>query len=99
MLLAALPGAILICIFHCSLALFAQTSGIPSQYLCEHMVQTGADIPPPVSAGLVQTLIQGVMAESPLVSSTLSPQPQALITAPVSPQNRLAESPPTPPPR
>lgn len=98
-LLAALPGAILACIVHCSLPFSAQGGFTPSPYLCDHMIEAGADLPLPVSTALVQALIQGFTTAAALLVAALTVQPQALIGPPLTRRDRLAEGPPTPPPR
>lgn len=99
LLLATLPGAMLACIIHCSLPFSTQGGLAPSPYLCDHMVDTGGDLPPPVSTGVVQALVQAFIAAEALAAATMTLLPQALIGAPATRRARLGDGPPTPPPR
>ncbi|NTU82629.1 MAG: hypothetical protein HGA45_25210 [Chloroflexales bacterium] len=98
-LLFALPGALLACIIHCSLPARGYHSYGREVFLCDHMPDTGADLPQPVSADVVQALVQSLATAAMLAIGALTLLPQQIHANPLALRARLADSPPKPPPR
>jgi hypothetical protein len=99
LLLLALPGALLICIIQCSLFAHSHQAHRPSPFLCGHALTTRADLPQPVSTGVVQALVEARSAAIVLGAGALRLLPQRLPVAMPARLTRLADSPPAPPPR
>lgn len=100
LLLAALPGALLICILHCSISAYAhQHHGhVPSPFLCNHSLDAASDTPPALSLSLLTSLVQSLPGVAPLMiaAGLLGPLIGASARAL---HGRPAETPPPPPPR
>lgn len=98
LLLGALPGALLICIFHCTWPSYAglQRPGV-FPFLCHELPEPGADLPLPVSGSIVQSLVQSVTTALALVV-LLIVMLRLLVVMPAF-AARLADAPPAPPPR
>jgi hypothetical protein len=103
LLLAAVPGALLICVLHCLLPAQVFASGAASDsaspFICGHVLTAATPaLPSPLSPTLVQSLVQAL----PVVSAALillyaqrrwpAPATRVLLA-------RQAARPPVPPPR
>jgi hypothetical protein len=99
LLLLSLPGALLICILHCSLPrhVHSHAGHGPALFTCSP-VHGGAANQPVIEPGVVQTLIQGLTRAINLGLPGQMPLQPAVLTLAVL-AARLADRPPVPPPR
>lgn len=99
LLAAALPGALLICILHCTLPAGRQHHGhATALFVCDQGLAEAGDLPPPLSATLVQSLVQGLgRASDPVLAGLILLGLAA--TADRGLRTRPADGPPVPPPR
>lgn len=101
LLLAALPGAVLICILHCAVLpqAHAHHHHGPLLFYC-HLGQGGtAEAEVPVSPALVTSLVQGMQSQA--APAMPGPALAGLLSgvAPAARFGRPADAPPAPPPR
>lgn len=97
-LAAALPGAILLCILHCTLPSRAHLAHDHELFLCDHGPVAGGELPPPLSATLVLGLVQGLArAAAPPAAGLIFLH--LAVAHPRGLRTRLGEAPPAPPPR
>lgn len=103
LLLAAVPGALLICVLHCLLPARAYApAGVDtsaSPFLCGHLLTTAAPALPPLSPTLVQSLVQALPALAAAALILLHAQRRWPAPAPQALHARHAARPPVPPPR
>lgn len=104
LLSAGLPGAVLVCILHCSLPAFPAYNAA-SPFLCGHMLLVEPEsLPPPISLSLFQGLIQALptaegagsrplMLALPLVILTLILVACQVIPPPEPPPRRVSSNP------
>lgn len=101
LLLGVVPGAILLCILHCSIPSHAHQHGGQgsSPFVCGHTLNAQAEIPPPLGASVVISLVQSLA--SPLGLAAVGTSLLYLLAgmASASPCGRPADAPPAPPPR
>ncbi|PDW02752.1 hypothetical protein CJ255_12340 [Candidatus Viridilinea mediisalina] len=105
LLLVAVPGALLVCTFHCLFAhyLLPQTNtpqGQASPFLCGHFftVENPTAQPPPLSPSVFQGLIQA-LATIAAGFAILLVRCNPVFLAPSPLYTRLGEPPPAPPPQ
>jgi hypothetical protein len=100
LLAATLPGALLICILHCTLPLYAHHhhSHGASPFVCSHAIAEPGDLVAPLSESLVQSVVQGLTAAGLVVAAALIVLHGAVATL-AAWASRPGEGPPIPPPR
>jgi hypothetical protein len=100
LLVAAIPGALLLCILHCVTPAHAyhDHSHGASLFICNHLVEDGGTLPSLVNTSLVQNLIQGLAQAGLFALGSLALLHLAIVT-PRTWVARLGERPLVPPPR